>query len=413
MRNFAETRFLPLALALCVLSACKSQPQPTAGPVDVVVTEVVQRDVPITGEWVGTFEGQITAQIRARVTGYLQARRYEEGRNVRQGELLFLIDPRPYIAAMEQAKGTLERQQALLKMSEINVARYGPLAKEGAVSQRELDNATQIRDANAAAVATAKANLDQAILNLQWTKVESPIDGIAGAAQGQVGDLISENTILTTVSQVNPIRVAFPVSEREYLALAASLPKTMSPPAAGGSPVTGLGETLEASELRGKPGGLELILTNGDLYPHRGTFIFVNRQVDERTGTLLVKGEFPNPGNLLRPGGYAKVRAITSLRKGALLVPQRAVSELQGTYHVAVVDKDNKVAIRSVEPGQRFENLWIIEKGLEPNERVVTEGLQKVKDGSVVKVQTAAPEGTGESAPSAAGASSSSSRASG
>jgi len=400
MKNFAGTRFVPLFLALSLLAACKSQPPPEAAPIDVVVTEVVQRDVPIKGEWVGTLEGQVTAQIRARVTGYLQAQRYEEGRYVHQGELLFLIDPRPYLAAMEQARGQLERQQALLKMSETNVARYTPLAKEGAVSQRELDNSTQIRDANAAAVLSAKANLDQAILNLQWTKVTSPIDGIAGAAQGQVGDLISENSILTAVSQVDPIRVAFPLSEREYLTLAQRLgpaaPRTLR------SDLDTPGAPPQGAEVRGKPGGLELILTNGDLFPQRGTFIFVNRQVDEKTGTLLVKGEFPNPGNLLRPGGYAKVRAVTMFKKGALLVPQRAVSELQGTYHVAVVDKDNKVSIRNVEPGSRVGNLWIIEKGLEPNERVVVEGLQKVRDGVVVNAQTAAPEPAPEGAPSAA-----------
>jgi membrane fusion protein (multidrug efflux system) len=381
---------------VALLAACKGQPEQKVAPVDVVVTEVLQRDVPITGEWVGTLEGAITAQIRARVTGYLQARRYAEGSFVRQGDLLFLIDPRPYLAALEQAKGTLERQQALLKMSEINVARYEPLAKEGAVSQRELDNATQIRDANAAAVAADKANLDQAVLNLQWTKVESPIDGIAGQALGQVGDLISESTVLTSVSQVDPIRVAFPVSEREYLSFADRLPQS----------------ARDSPEVRGKTGALELILTNGDTYPERGTFIFVNRQVDERTGTLLVKGEFPNPRNILRPGGYGKVRAVTSLKKGALLVPQRAVTELQGTYHVAVVDKDNKVSIRNVEPGSRFESLWIIEKGLEPNERVIVEGQQKVRDGMVVNVQTAAP-GAGESPPSAAAASKVSARASG
>jgi membrane fusion protein (multidrug efflux system) len=391
-------------LAVGLLAACKSEPERKAAPIDVVVAEVVQRDVPIMGEWVGTLEGMITAQIRARVTGYLQARRYAEGGFVRQGDLLFLIDPRPYLAALEQAKGTLERQQALLKMSEINVARYTPLAKEGAVSQRELDNATQVRDANAAAVAADKAAVDQAILNLQWTKVESPIDGIAGAALGQVGDLISESTVLTTVSQVDPIRVAFPVSEREYLLLADRIPQR--------SADASMGTTLDTPEVRGKPGGLELILTNGDTFPERGTFIFVNRQVDERTGTLLVKGEFPNPRNLLRPGGYAKIRAVTSLKKGALLVPQRAVSELQGTYHVAVVDKDNKVSIRNVQPGSRVESLWIIEKGLEPNERVIVEGLQKVRDGMVVNVQTAAP-GAGESPPSAATTSKVSARASG
>ena len=410
MKSFAVPRYVPLLVALSLLSACKSEPKPEAGPVDVVVAEVLQRDVPITGEWVGTLEGQITAQIRARVTGYLQAKRYQEGSHVRQGDLLFLIDPRPYLAALEQAKGQLERQQALLKMSEINVARYTPLAKEGAVSQRELDNSTQIRDANAAAVMSAKANLDQAILNLQWTKVESPIEGIAGAALGQVGDLISESTILTTVSQVDPIRVAFPVSEREYLALAEQLSQAG---ALGIGQKRPEGTPQPSSEVRGKPGGLEMRLTNGDLYPERGTVIFVNRQVDERTGTMLVKGEFPNPKNLLRPGGYAKVRAVTSLKKGALLVPQRAVSELQGTYHVAVVDKDNKVSIRSVEPGSRFEDLWIIEKGLEPNERVVIEGLQKVRDGTLVNVQTAAPGGAGRSAPSAAAAPSLSARASG
>jgi membrane fusion protein, multidrug efflux system len=411
MKSFADTRFAALLVALSLVTACKSEPRRESGPIDVVVTEVLQRDVPITGEWVGTLEGQITAQIRARVTGYLQARRYNEGSYVRQGDLLFLIDPRPYLAALEQAKGQLERQQALLKMSEINVARYTPLAKEGAVSQRELDNATQLRDANAAAVLSAKANLDQAILNLQWTKVESPIDGIAGAAQGQVGDLISESTILTSVSQVDPIRVAFPVSEREYLALADRLPQTSTASAPGGGQEKG--QETSPPAARGKPGGLELILTNGDSYPQRGTFIFVNRQVDERTGTLLVKGEFPNPGNLLRPGGYAKVLAVTTLKKGALLVPQRAVSELQGTFHVAVVDKDNKVSIRSVEPGSRFESLWIIKKGLEPNERVIIEGLQKVRDGMLVNVQTAAPGGAGESAPSAAATSSRSTRATG
>jgi len=402
MKNFAGTRSVPLFLALGLLAACKSQPPPEAAPVDVVVTEVLQQDVPIKGEWVGTLEGQVTAQIRARVTGYLQAQRYEEGRYVHQGDLLFLIDPRPYLAALEQAKGQLERQQALLKMSETNVARYTPLAKEGAVSQRELDNSTQIRDANAASVLSAKANLDQAILNLQWTKVGSPIDGIAGAAQGQVGDLISENTILTTVSQVDPIRVAFPLSEREYLTLAQRLGQPAAPRTIRSDLDNPGGAPPQASEVRGKPGGLELVLANGELFPQRGTFIFVNRQVDEKTGTLLVKGEFPNPGNLLRPGGYAKVRAVTMLKKGALLVPQRAVSELQGTYHVAVVDKDNKVSIRDVEPGSRVGSLWIIEKGLELGERVVVEGVQKVRDGVVVNVQTAAPEAVPESAPSAA-----------
>ena len=410
MKSFAVPRYIPLLVAFSLLSACKSEPKREAGPVDVVVTEVVQRDVPITGEWVGTLEGQITAQIRARVTGYLQARRYDEGSYVRQGELLFLIDPRPYLASLEQAKGQLETQQALLKMHQINVDRYTPLAKEGAVSQRELDNATQVRDATAAAVLSAQANLDQAILNLQWTKVESPIDGIAGAAQGQVGDLISESTILTTVSQVDPIRVAFPVSEREYLALADRLSQAGVPGTGQEKPE---GTPQLSSEVRGKPGGLQIILTNGDLYPERGTFIFVNRQVDDRTGTMLVKGEFPNPKNLLRPGGYAKVRAVTSLKKGALLVPQRAVSELQGSFHVAVVDKDNKVSIRSVQPGSRFEDLWIIEKGLEPNERVIIEGLQKVRDGMLVNVQTAAPEKAGESTPSAAATPSRSARASG
>lgn len=422
LKHFAHCRFAALLAALCLLESCKGEAPREAAPVDVIVTDVLQQDVPITGEWVGTLEGSITAQIRARVTGYLQARRYEEGSFVHQGDLLFLIDPRPYLAALEQAKGQLERQQALLKMSELNVARYTPLAKEGAVSQRELDNATQMRDANAAAVLSDKANLDQAILNLQWTKVESPIDGIAGAAQGQVGDLISESTPLTTVSQVNPIRVAFPVSEREYLALAERLAQTQTFTASAKGAAQAAKEGAQEGdqrtappngEVRGRPGALELILANGNLFSERGTFIFVNRQVDERTGTLLVKGEFPNPGNLLRPGGYAKIRAVTSLKKGALLVPQRAVSELQGTYHVAVVDKDNKVSIRNVEPGSRFENLWIIEKGLEPNERVIVEGLQKVRDGMLVNVQTAAPEKAGGSTPSAAATPSRSARAAG
>jgi membrane fusion protein (multidrug efflux system) len=363
----------PASLALLLCVACGPGTPPSAAPVEVVVASVVQRDVPVTSEWIGTTEGTVDAEIRAQVSGYLISRDYEEGRLVKSGELLFRIDPRPFQAALEQAKGDLGRAQAALGKARLDVERYTPLVAEGAVSRQELDNAIQAKRAGEASVQTARAAVENAQLNLSFTEIRCPIDGIAGVAVAQLGNLVGpgDPNPLTTVSQVDPIRVSAPISEREYLAFARRS-----------------GALADAPEAR--DANLELVLADGSVHPERGRAIFAGREVDPRTGTILFKGEFPNPGNLLRPGQYARVRAVTEVKKGALLVPQRAVSELQGVQQVAVVGSDDKVELRVVETGVRDGSLQVIEKGLAPGDRVVVEGLQKVRDGSVVAPKPAA-----------------------
>jgi membrane fusion protein (multidrug efflux system) len=356
---------------------------PPPPPPEVVVMNVIQQDVPIYSEWLGTTDGAINAQIRARVQGYLQSRDYREGISVNAGDLLFTIDAQTYLAALDQAKGDLARAQANLGKTKLDVNRYTPLAKEGAISQQELDNAVQADLANKAAVDTARAAVKQAELNLGWTQIRSPIDGIVGIANAQIGDLIQPNTLLTTVSRVNPIKVTFPLSEREYLKFADRVASAMQ------------------AEKRAQPHGppLELILGDGSVYPERGGFALPNREVDSKMGTISVVGYFANPKNMLRPGLYAKVRTVTDTKKGALLVPQRAVQELQGTYRLAVVGADNKVALRTVKVGERIGNLWIIEEGIKPDERVIIEGVQKVKDGIPVVPKLAPPEQSPQPSP--------------
>lgn len=360
---------LSLLLPLCFLLAdCGGEPETAAPPPpEVLVTEVVQKDVPIYGTWIGTTDGNINAQIRARVEGYLQSRNYTEGSLVHADELLFVIDPRPYQAALDEAKGELGRAEAALTKSKQDVARYTPLAKEGAVSQQELDNAVQAARANQAQVESARANLEQGKLNLAWTMVKSPIEGIAGLANAQVGDLIEPNTLLTTVSQLDPVRVYFPISEQEYMQFASDIAR-----------VTTGGRPTENSQ------SLELLLADGSAFPHGGRFALADRQVDPKTGTITILSYFPNPGNLLRPGQFVKVRAVTDMNKGALLVPQRAVQEQQGQFQVGVVGADNKVELRPVQVGDRSGTLWVIAQGLKPGERVVAEGVQKLKAGITV-----------------------------
>jgi RND family efflux transporter MFP subunit len=364
-----------LLSATLVLGACERESAPPAPPPpDVVVAEVIQKDVPIFVEWVGTTDGNINAQIRARVQGYLQARDYTEGTIVRVGDLMFTIDARPYRAALDQAKGELGRAEAALTKAEQDVRRFTPLAAEGAISQQELDNAIQASRADRAAVDSARANVEQAQLDLDWTQLRSPIDGIAGISIVQIGDLVSENTALTTVSQVDPIKVSFPISEQEYLRYASRIQ---------------LGSPNQPDAATRDTATLELILADGSVHSERGTASAANRQVDIETGTMLIQGLFPNPGNLLRPGQYAKVRATIETKAGALLIPQRAVQELQGTYQVAVVGADNKVAMRTVKAGPRVGTSWVIDEGLQPGERVVVEGLQKVRDGATVNPKPA------------------------
>src|SRR5262249_21040569 len=324
------------------------------------------------------------AQIQARITGYLLRQTYKEGAFVKTGQLMFEIDPRPYQASFDQAKGQLQQAEAALGKTQIDVRRLTPLAKDQVVSQQELDNAVQANLGNEAAVAAAKATLAQAQLNLEFTKIVSPIDGIAGVAQAQVGDLVQTNTALTTMSTVDPIKVYFYVSEQEHLNWLRMNPDP------------------EKRAERERNIHLQMILADGTLYSHTGQFSFADREVDVKTGALRLQGLFPNPGNVLRPGQFVRVKAAPKRIDGALLVPQRAVTELQGSYQVAVVSADNHAHIQPVKVGNRVGSQWIIESGLKPGERVVAEGTQKVKEGMAVNPQPYKPAATAAASAGAA-----------
>lgn len=355
-------------LAAGAVAGCDRKEAVSASAPEVMVTEVVRRDVPVIAEGVGTTAGMVDAQIRAKVQGYLLSRNYTEGSFVKAGDLLFKIDARPYQASLDQMKGELARAEAAYKKTQLDVARDTPLAKQGAVSQKELDDSVQANEANKASVYAAKANLQKAKLNFDWTTIMSPVDGVAGISNAQIGDLIMENTVLTTVSQVDPIKVLFPISEKMYLRFAERIQKAVADPLV---------------DQPNKP-GLELILADGSVYPHKGKISLPDRQVDSKMGTITIVSYFPNPANVLRPGQYAKVRATIETLHDALLVPQRAVQELQGSYQVAVVEADNKIAVKSVKPGVRIGAQWVITAGLNPGDQVVVEGLQKVRSGIVV-----------------------------
>lgn len=373
-------------------SGAKASVQPPSAPL-VEVASVEQKDVPVYGEWIGTLAGQVNADIKAQVTGYLLKQTYKEGTYVHRGQLLFEIDRRPFQAALDQAKGQLDQAQAELihaeaqlaaaeanqLKSQLDVEKYEPLAKADAVTKQDLDNASQTNLANKAQVRaaeaaiasanaqikTSEAAVETASINLGFTRVVSPIDGIAGIAQAQVGDLVSTGSgALTTVSTVDPIRDYFSVSEREYLALQ---------------------ERFSASDK--DQWKLRLILADGTTYPQEGKFYFADRQVNQNTGAIELAALFPNPGNVLRPGQYGKVRAVTRVQQNALLIPQAAVSEQQGSYLVAVVDKDNHVGVRPVQVGERTETLWVIKQGLKTGDRVVVEGQQNLKPGMSVRTK--------------------------
>jgi membrane fusion protein (multidrug efflux system) len=352
------------AIALALMGGCGKGPEQAAPPVDVEVAAVVQRDVPVVREWIGTLDGSVDAQIRAQVSGYLVKQDYREGSAVRRGDLLFEIDPRPFAAVLRQAQGQLAEAQAQLGKAKLDVARYTPLARDKAVSQEELDDAVQASLAAEAQVASARANVEQAALNLGFTRIASPIDGIAGLVKTQIGDLVGPATgVLTTVSTVDPIKAYFPVSEQSYLEFWKIAPASH----------------MTSSDLR-----FDLILTDGSTYPAKGTFFAIDRAVDPGTGTLSVVAEFPNPGGLLRPGQYARVRAVVGIEKGALLVPRRALNELQGGYQLATVDPENRVHLVAATVGEPLGDLVAILSGLKPGDRVVAEGLQKVRDGALV-----------------------------
>ena len=366
-----------LALALVLSAGCGGKDEKdkkNAGPpppAAVIVAPVVQRDVPVSKEWIGTTDGNVNAEIRPKVDGYLLRRNYPEGSLVRQGQLLFEIDPRQSQAALQQTQADLEQARANLAKAHQDVVRFQPLVAQKAISQQELDNALSAERAAKAAMDARQAAVHEARLTSNWARVTSPITGIAGVAQQQVGNLVSPTTVLTTVSQCDPIRVQYPLSETEYLHLQ---------------------ERLQKNPAAAREDNLELVLVDGSVFPHKGHVLFAGRQVDVKTGTISMVALFPNPGNELRPGQFAKVRAVTEVKKGALLVPQRAVNELQGAFQVAVVGGDDTAEIRTVQAGQRVGKMWVIDSGLQPGDRVVVEGFSRVKSGAKVKPTEAPPE---------------------
>ena len=378
-------RLYPLApsvllLFLLLAGGCgekKAAAPPPTPDVEVIVVE--RRDVPVYSEWVTTLDGYINAQIRPQVTGYLLKTNYVEGRMVRKGEMLFVIDARPFQAALEQAIAEEAEAKAKLTKTILDVERDTPLAREKAIPQAQLDNDIQARAAALAMVDACKAKVEQAQLNLEFTKVRSLVDGVAGLAQGQIGDLVGPSTVLTSVSQVDPIKAYFSISEQEYMLAAARI----------SAYVAGRENVNEKDKV------LELILGDGSTFEQKGWWLLADRQVDPKTGTVRIAGAFQNPGNILRPGQFGRIRAVTGLSRGAILVPQRAVVEIQGSYQVAVVQGDRKVAVRPVKVGERVGSMWIVTSGLQPGEQVIVEGFQKVKAGMAVnpKPFKAAAEG--------------------
>jgi membrane fusion protein (multidrug efflux system) len=371
-----QTGFSALIAVVAVgvaLTGCSHHQAPAAQePPAVLVTSVVQRDVPIYREWVAQLNGSVNAQISPKVSGYITKRTYQEGYFVTKGQILFEIDERPLRASLDQAKATVAGAVANLGNSKLNVARDTPLAKEKAIAQSQLDNALQTMKANQAALDAALAEQQTAELNLAWTKVRSPIDGIAGVAAAQVGDLVGTSNVLTNVSQLDPIRAYFSISESDYLSIAPRL--SMIVHGEAGSAVLGATEA-------------QFIQANGLPFASPGRFVLVGREVNNTTGTIQFATEFQNKGALLRPGGFGRVRIKIGTEKDALLIPQRAVNEVQGEYQVVVLSAGDKAEFRSVEVGERSGSDWIIAKGLKPNERIVVEGFQRLRNGVPVSAK--------------------------
>jgi len=336
----------------------------------VLILEVRPTNAPIYKEWIGTLDGLVNAQIHAQVTGYLLSQNYKEGTHVERGDLLFQIDPRPFEAALQQAKGKLAQDEAQLSKTQWDVERYAPLAKKSAISEQEYHDAVQANRAAEAQVKADQAAVEAANVNLGFTRITSPIDGLAGIALAQVGDLVGPNgPLLTTVSTVDPIKVNFVTSEQAYLNYRRQYTNATE-------------RAAHERELE-----FQLTLADGSVYPYRGRFAFAGREVSPTTGTIQLTGVFPNPDAVLRPGQFARVRAQTQVRKNTIVIPQRAVTELQGSHDVKVVDARNKVHVQNVTVGERLGSDWIIEKGLKAGDRVIVEGLQKAKEGAVVSTR--------------------------
>jgi len=331
---------------------------------EVLVAQPIQRDVPLQREWVATLDGYVNAEIRPQVSGYIISQNYKEGSAVRKGQVLFQIDPRAFQAALDHAKAQLAQAEAELGRTTLDVERDTPLAEQKAIPKAQLDTEIQAKLAALAAVASGKAAVERAQLDLGWTKVTSLVDGVAGIAEVQIGNLVGPNVRLTSVSQVNPIKVYFPVSEQEYLRA---------------QHITSNGQDINLFDS-----APELILADGTVYPHKGKILLTDRQVDTNTGTIRLVAAFPNPGNVLRPGQYGRVRIQTSMKKNALLVPQSAVKELQGGWQVALLGPDNKAIVRPVKAGEKVGTMWVVDDGLQPGDQVIVQGVEKVKDGTLV-----------------------------
>jgi len=371
-RNLAVSYVAPLILGLAlflllVLAGCKRTAEAASmPPLPVQVVRATQQDVAVNGDWVATLDGYVNAQIQPQVTGYLVQQLYREGSYVHKGQVLFQIDPQTFQAALDQAKAQLAQAQAHLVLAQINVRRDAPLVAQHAIAESQLDSELADERQSKASVQAAEAAVEQAQINLNFTHVRSLTDGIAGIAASQVGNLVAPGAVLTSVSKVDPIKVYFPISEQEYMRFS------------NAASSNGSQKSVNALEL-------ELELADGKIFPHRGKVAFVDRQIDPQTGTIRLVAAFPNPGNVLRPGQFGRVHAATSINRSAILIPQRCVSELQGTHQVAVVDNSGKVTIRNVKVGERIGTQWIIESGLKAGEQVITEGNSKVQDGMVVR----------------------------
>jgi len=372
------------ALLLCpvicavLMSGCGGEPvaSRTAAAPTVLVTPVVQRDVPILREWIAQLNGSVNAQIAPKVSGYIVKQNYRDGYYVHAGQILFEIDPRPFEAALSQAKANVAQARAQLDNSKLNVARDTPLARERAIAQSQLDNDIQMRDANQAAVDAALAQQRNAQLNLDWCKVRSPIDGVAGVAAASVGDLAGASTTVTTVSKLNPIRAYFSISESDYLSVAGRLSRIIL----GGEG----GQSLDSAEA-------QFIQADGKPFAGRGRFVLLGREVNKATGTIQFATEFDNPEAILRPGGFGRVRLLIGTHRGALLVPQRAINQVQGQYMLAVLTADNHVDFRSVDVGERMGEDWIVTRGVRAGERVVVEGFMTLRPGMPVRPSAYGP----------------------
>jgi len=375
-----------VALALLCVAGCAKKQAPPPPPPDVKVATVLQRDVPIYLEAIGQTRGSTEIEVRARVEGFLQTVNFKEGNPVRKGQLLYTIDPQPFEAALAQAKGNLAQAEADLARARQDVVRYEPLVAKSAISRQEYETAVAVQRAAEAAVDASRASARQAEINLGYTRVVAPEDGLAGRTEVYPGTLVGrgQSTLLTQISQIGTIHVRFTIPEKDYLFFA---------------------RRREERGITGQPVDLpfELVLADGSVHPEKGHLVFVDRNVDPQTGTILMEAAFPNPAGIVRPGQYARVRAAVDLKKGAILVPQRAVSELQGIYNVAVVGGDDTIEIRMVTPAQRIGTLRVIDAGLQPGDRIVVEGLQKVRPGVKVNPEMVTiEEGSGAAPPAGA-----------